>query len=163
MKIDAVTFRAIAKAILPSGASLTSDEAAAIVQLGFVMTRADVAVHGGEYTLREQVAAYVCSLGGIRADSIPTPSPLPLPGDPEARHALLRELCARIQSRAARELAYVLAALLAIEDLALARIESVMLRELQVLLGVDDARANELVAHAMEQVTPMDQTASSSG
>ena len=133
------------------------------MQLGFVMTRADVAEVAGERLLREQLAEYVCSIGGILAGSVPMPSPLPLPDDPERRHELLRELCARIRSRGARELAYVLAALLAIEDLALARIETIMLRELQVMLGVDDARANELVAHAMEQVTPMDRTASSVG
>ena len=155
MKIDALTFRAIAGRVFPRGETLSADEARAIVQLCFLVTRADLEETLEERPLRLQLGRHVCALAGISLDSVAPPSPLPLPIDDEARHDLLADLASHLTTAAARELAYVLAYLLVVSDVALARIEAVMLAELQEILGIADTRASELVADAVELATPM--------
>jgi hypothetical protein len=158
MNIDALTFRDIAQAILPpapAGTVLTAREAAAIVQLGYLASGADLEEDSDELVLRDQLGKHVCALAGISLESIPRPSPLPLPIDDEARSASLQKVCAELTTTGARELAYVNAYLLAIGDLELAPAETVFISELQQRLEIGDARASELVASAAARVTPM--------
>jgi hypothetical protein len=151
MNIDALTFRTMAKAIVGE-AVLTAGEARAIVQLGYLASGADLEEDSEEVTLREQLTRHVCALAGISVESVPRPSPLPM--DREERIAWLLTLCRKLTTSAASELAYVVAYLLAIGDLELAPVEATFLFDLQRVLGLGDARASELVAHAAEQITP---------
>jgi hypothetical protein len=159
MNIDAMTFRAIAEAVLGEAmltgraAALTGREARAIVQLTYLASGADLEDSSEEETLREQLGRHICALAEISFDSVPWPSPLPIDG--EERVAWLTTLGGELTARGPRELAYVIAYLLAIGDMELAPAESDFVSDLQDLLGISDTRASELVARAAEQVTPM--------
>lgn len=161
MNIDPLTFRAIAQAVLPPGAlgrpetALTAGEAAAIVRLGYLASGADLDEDSDELALRDQLGQHICALAGISFATIPRPSPLPLPNDDEARHAWLQQLRSELVTPGARELAYVHVYLLAVSDLELAPVESALLSELPQVLGISDARADEIIATAAAQVTPM--------
>jgi hypothetical protein len=156
MNIEALTFRAIAAAILRHETPLTANEAKAIVQLGDLAAGADFDEDDGdEMTLRQQLGRHVSAFAGISYDSIPSPSPLPVPEDREERMAWLQKLRGQLATVGARELAYVISYLVAIGDFELAPVETDFIADLQQVLGISDDRASELVAHAAEQVTPM--------
>ena len=155
MRIDEQTFRKIANAILLSRSTLSREEAFAITQLAYLASGADLHDDEDEGTLRAQLGRQVCALAGVPFESVPWPSPLPVPEDDEGRVQWLRALGRELQGPGARELAYVIAYLVTIGDLALQPVESVFLDELQAVLGIADERAEALVGHASEQVTPM--------
>src|SRR5687767_1697147 len=87
MNIDAMTFRAIAEAVLGEAmltgraAALTGREARAIVQLTYLASGADLEDSSEEETLREQLGRHICALAEISFDSVPWPSPLPIDGE----------------------------------------------------------------------------------
>lgn len=156
MNIDAETFRRIVKPIFPDRAALSADEAAAIAQLAYLAADADLDEDTQELLLCTQLGRHVCALGGISFESVPRPSPVPLPIDDEARMEWLAKISRRLGTTEARELGYVIAYLLAVGDLALAPVETIFITELQHILGVRNARASELVAHASAAVTPLE-------
>ena len=154
MNIDAQTFRRIAKPILPPHATLSPYEAHAIVQLGYLAYDVDFDEDRDERALLDQLGRYVCGLGGIDVESVPRPSPLPLPDDDEARIGWLEDLGGRLTSTTARELGFVVASLVTMGDLQSSPVESVFLEELRQVLGIEQSRATELVVHAGQQLTP---------
>jgi hypothetical protein len=154
MRIDATTFRAIAAPMFPHEPELTPLEARAITQLCYLASDTELDDDDDdERALREQIGRHVCTLANMSFDSVPWPSPLPLPNDDEARRAWLVRLCRWLVRPNVRELAYVLAYLLAIGDLALRPVETVFMTELQETLGLGDERAAHLVARADQAVT----------
>src|SRR5690606_19233716 len=79
----------------------------------------------------------------------------PLPIDDEERFSVIRRLSAQLTSRGARELAYVMAYLLAAADVELAPVEARFLDDLQRALAISDERAADLVATTAEAATPV--------
>jgi hypothetical protein len=153
MNIDAQTFSRIAKPIVAANAKLAPSEAHTIVQLAYLAYGADLDEDSSERSMLDQLGNSVCALGGIEFADVPRPSPLPLPIDDEARMAWLEDLGKRLTTTTARELAYVVAAMVIMGDLQLSPVESLFLAELREELRLDAARADELVSNAAEQLT----------
>lgn len=152
MDIDAATFRAIAKRLLPRDRALSADEATAIVQLLQLVIGADLDEVADERQLLPRLTRYVSALGGIDPEGVPPVSPLPL--DAEERTIWVQRLARQLVSTGPCELAYVLSYLLAIGDLEVAPVELTLIDELQRALGIDDDRASDLVATVSAMVTP---------
>lgn len=154
MELDAITFRTLAKQLLPPRSTLSADEAAAVVQIAELAVGVDLEEGAEERALLQQIKRHVCAIGGISPDDVPEVSPLPL--DDEERRAWCARLARRLASRGARELAYVLAYLCIAGDLELAPVEGSLIEDLQRALDIDNARADELVEAVAELATPGD-------
>jgi hypothetical protein len=154
MELDAITFRTLAKQLLPPRSTLSADEATAVVQIAELAIGVDLEEGAEELALLRQVKRHVCAIGGISPDDVPAVSPLPL--DAEERRAWCAQLAHRLDSNGARELAYVLAYLCIAGDLELAPVESSLIVDLQGALDIDNARADELVEAVAVLATPGD-------
>lgn len=154
MDLDAVTFRTIAKQLLPVHSTLSPTEAIAVVQIAELAVGIDLAQPPEEYAVLQQVKRHVCAIGGIAPADVPVVSPLPTDG--EERRAWCWRLAGQLVTSGGRELAYVLAYLVIVGDLELAPIESTLIRELQHALDITDDRAGFLVERAAELVTAYD-------
>jgi hypothetical protein len=152
MDLDAVSFRTIAKQLLPARTTLSPDEAIAVVQIAELAAGVDLDEDLEEYTLLQQVKRHVCSIGGISPDDVPEVSPLPMDG--EERRAWSIGLATELVNTGARELAYVLAYLVMVGDLALTALESSLMRDLQHALEITNERASLIVQNAAEILTP---------
>ncbi|MCW5803578.1 MAG: hypothetical protein KIT31_14440 [Deltaproteobacteria bacterium] len=154
MKVDGMSFRALADGIL-GAATLTPEEARAVTQLAYLASGVDLKEDLEESEVRDQLGRHVCALGGIDFASVSWPEPLPDPNAREERAWWLEQFSRELRWQPVRELAYVVAYLVAVGDADLRRPESALLGELQRWLTIDDERASELVEYASERVTPL--------
>ena len=153
MDLDAVTFRTIAKQLLPLHSTLSPAEAIAVVQIAELAVGIDLDEDPEEHALLQQVKRHVCAIGGISPADVPAVSPLPEPIDTEARHDWCWRLASQLITSGGRELAYVLAYLVIVGDLELAPVETSLIWDLQHALDISDDRAGFLVERAAEMVT----------
>ena len=134
------------------GPRLTSSEIPAVVEAAQLAASIDLDDADEEQTLLRVLIARLCAIAGVDATTI---RPLSrVPADPEERTARLSALGQRLSSAGARELAYVLAYLIAVADLELAPLETDLLDAMQRELAIPDDRAAELVALTSGLVTP---------
>ncbi|HVK82690.1 MAG TPA: hypothetical protein VM513_01215 [Kofleriaceae bacterium] len=152
MDLDAITFRTLAKQLLPPRTTLSPDEAIAVVQIVELAVGADLDEAVEEHALLQQVKRHLCAIGGISPDDVPVVSPLPLDG--EERRAWCERLAGALLTTGARELAYVLAYLVIAGDLELAPVEGSLIDDLQHALELSDGRADEIIQAAAELATP---------
>jgi len=139
--IDQSKLRRITETML-AGEGLNREEGAALLQIAQLAAGADDAEQRVERALLQAIAQRICSLNGVHpAELIAIP---PIQGF-EARMARFRALATTLQTRAARELGFALAFLVAISDLDLQSSEHAILEELQHALGVDHRRATDIV------------------
>lgn len=154
MELDAITFRTLAKQLLPPRSTLSTGEATAVIQIAELAVGVDLEEDTEEHALLQQVKRHVCAIGGIVSDDVPEVSPLPLDG--EERRAWCARLARPLVTNGGRELAYVLAYLCVVGDLELAPVEGSLIYDLQHALDISDARSDELVEMAAELATPGD-------
>jgi hypothetical protein len=150
MQIDATAFRSIVSAV--PGGSLLAADGRTIVQIAELAAGVDLDDDADERILLDAMSQHVCASAGIARESVPAVSPLPL--DDEERIAWVCALATQLTTTGARELAYVVAYLLAASDLELAPVESVFLGELREALSIPEERASDLLGTVTEIVTP---------
>lgn len=144
--IDQSKLRRIMDAIL-AGESLSREEGTTLLQIAQLAAGADDTEQPVERALLQGLAQRISSLNGIQpAELIAIP---PIQGF-RARMARFRTLAATLQTRAARELGFAVAFLVAISDLELQSSERETLDELQHALGVDHRRATDIVVQLTE-------------
>jgi hypothetical protein len=149
--LDTQTFGRLLDLVM-LGSSPSPTEARAILQIAQLAAGVDLDDDDDERGLLGTLRRQVCVLADIPVSSIPVLSPLP--GDAEERTAIVRALASRVVTTAGRELAFVVAYLLAIVDLELAPVEVELLEELRRALWIEPGRAAELLVEASEIVTP---------
>ena len=135
-----------------AGATLSSDEATAIAQLGDLAAGVDLDHDDDEDTAYDTLKEHVCALAKIDPATVPAVSPLPI--DAEERDAWLTKLCAKLTSDRARTLAYTVSYLVVVADLELAPSESELLADLADALGFDDDRVRDLGSDIVDVITP---------
>jgi hypothetical protein len=102
--------------------------------------------------LVQALTSRLCALGELDPHSIPLPSPVPT--DDEERAAWIAVLARQLVTRAARDLAFVLAYLVIVVDLELAPVESALLEQLQHALAIPRLLADDLIETTSRIVTP---------
>jgi hypothetical protein len=126
-------------------------EVTAIVQLGELVSEADLYENLSERSLRETLTRHLCGWTGVAPESIPFVARLPI--DREERRPMCAEL-ARDLPRSSRELAFVFAYLLLVTDFEVAPVEIEALEDIVDALGIGETRAKELATLVAELVTP---------
>jgi hypothetical protein len=144
----------IYRAIVPQGAELSAPDVRTILKLAFLAVEIDFDEAPDEMQALAITNRMLWELSGHDQEPVPIVSPLPVPEDHEGRRHRIRELARQLASTEARELAYSVANLLAVLDLALARVEDAMLDELARELHLSPERAAELVELTASVVTP---------
>jgi hypothetical protein len=144
----------IYRAIVPQGSALSAGDVRTILKLAFLAVEIDFDEAPDEMQALTITNQKLWELAGHAPERIPIISPLPVPEDHEGRSQRIRELASQLASTEARELAYSVANLLAVLDLALAGIEDAMLDELARELQIAPARAAELVELTASVMTP---------
>jgi len=137
---------------LAAGPGITAGDARAIARIAYLMLEADFETYPEE---RESMARLVSSVWDIAArepEDIELVSPLPI--DEEERRDWIRKLAAELETDAGRELAYVVAYLVATSDHQLGRVEGHLIDLLQHELGIGDDRAVQLAAAGAGAATP---------
>ncbi len=153
--IDQTKLRRIIETVL-AGESLNRDQGTALLQIAQLAAGADETEQRVERALLQALAQRISSLTGVQfAELIAIP---PIEGF-RARMSRFRALAAVLQTRAARELGFALAFLIAISDLELQRAEHDTLEELQQALGVDHVRATDLVVKLTDVIAESRQAA----
>jgi hypothetical protein len=142
------------------GEILRPEEARAIMKIAYLAAEIDLEEDLEESATLNDLAELVWAAAEIPPEPIPIVSPLPLPIDIEERMRIARSLTGMLHSQGARELAYVYGYLLSASDLALRRVESTFVDELQQLLGISDDRASDLAARSVEASIPEEHGAS---
>jgi hypothetical protein len=141
------------------GATLSSEDAAVIARLAYITAELDFEADVDE---RETLRSIVESLSAYGPEAA---EPLPLgvlPIHDEERFQHIHTLAGELHAPEARELAYATAYLVIASNADLDRLQMRWLAELQRALGIDDARAAELVAIGARCVTPgLDESTSS--
>lgn len=132
--------------------TLSPAEVGAIARLAFLAAEIDFDEDTDELDALDELTTELYTMSELPVASGGEVSPLPI--DDEERTAAIHELADVLESRGARELAYVISYLLAVSDLELAPIESRYLDELQHALSISDERAADLVSAVGEAVTP---------
>lgn len=145
--VDQSRLRRIVEDVLPGG-TLERAEAVTIVEIG-QLAEGLAPNNPVEHATLQAIAQHVYAIVGLKPEELLPIAPLP---DDEARSAWLARLGDSLKSRGARELAFVVAFLVAVSDLTLSRTEVTGLDEFQRALGVDDSRATDLVILASETV-----------
>jgi hypothetical protein len=135
-------------------ARLSADEIRAVLKTAFLAAEIDLDEDPEELASLQSAARMLWEHAGYVPEGVPIVSPLPLPIDREARLERVHELASDLRSTEARELAYSMAYLSTVADLAFAPVESALLEELERALGITPDRAAELVATAAEILTP---------
>lgn len=146
--VDQTKLRRIVHTILPS-ASLDPLQAQTIIefaQLAAGVSRGDDPM---EHSIMQAVAQHVGSLAGMQPGDLLPIQRLP---DEESRRHWFGSLAAQLETRGARELAYVCAFLVSVADLELTEAERNSLDELQSVLGLEDRRATDLMILVTETV-----------
>jgi len=149
--LDTQTFGRLLDLVM-LGSSPSPTEARAILQIAQLAAGVDLDDDIDERGLLGTLRRQVCVLADIPVSSVPVLTPLP--GDAEERAAIVRTLASRVVTTAGRELAFVVAYLLAVVDLELAPVEVDLLEELRRALWLEPGRAAELLVGASEIVTP---------
>jgi hypothetical protein len=132
--------------------TLDAAQVRAIVRTGYLAAEIDLDEDSDERATLDGIGEQLSSVAQLPVESIPLVSPLPL--DDEDRRTRIKELAVDLTTRGARELAYVVAYLLAVADVELAPAETRFLADLQTALRIDDDRAADLVATAASAATP---------
>jgi hypothetical protein len=151
MDIDANTYQAIVRAIMPAD-TLSPADAATIIQLGQLAIDVDLQEYSEERSALEALTGYVAATGGVEREAIARVSPLPT--DDEERAAWLDMLARKLSSTGSREFAYALAYVLIVSDVELSPIEVKVLDELRTVLRIESDRAAALVEQVSELITP---------
>jgi len=126
--------------------SLTVEQATAIVGLGRLAVDADRTVDGDELDLYDDIADLVCEMApGADPDEIVEAEDRKPRGDDD-RKARLASGAAQLGSSQVKELAYAVAYLITIADLAIQPDEDAYLSALQDALGISDDRQSEIAA-----------------
>lgn len=149
--LDDTTTDRLLEAILPPGTALTAGDATTILRLGWLAAEIDLREDRDELGVWSSLVRRFSAKTGSPAAVAPVS---PVPEGDEERAARIGELAAQLATRAARELAYALAYLLAVADVELAPVEQTFLDQLRRALSIDEARAAALVATAAQIVTP---------
>jgi hypothetical protein len=132
--------------------TLDATQVRAIVRTGYLAAEIDLDEDSDERATLDGIGEQLSRVANLPIEPIPLVSPLPL--DDEDRRTRIRELAIELTTRGARELAYVVAYLLAVADVELAPAETRFLADLQTTLRIDDDRAADLVATAAMAATP---------
>jgi hypothetical protein len=124
----------------------------AIVRMAYLAAEIDFTEDTAERATLVGLGEQLSRIAQVPVQSIAPISPLPI--DDEERRARIREIGLDLTTRSARELAYVVAYLLAVSDVELAPVETRFLEDLQAALDIEDDRAAELAATAASAATP---------
>lgn len=122
---------------------LTPTEAQAIVGLGRLAIDADRTVDGDELDLYDDIGDLVCELAGADADEIVEAEDRKGRGDDD-RKVRLADGAGKLGTANVRELAYAVAYMLTVADLAIQPEEDAYLSALQDALAISDDRQNEI-------------------
>ena len=155
MAFDPLRFRLLVRALAADrdnerGPSIS--DARAIVAIATLAADVDLDEARDEMALLVPLAAELAARTQVLPEALASSSPRPL--DKIERVSRIRELTARLPTARSRELAYVVAYLVAVSDLELAPVESAFLDELRRALELTEARAAELVETAAQYLTP---------
>ena len=130
---------------------LTPTEAEAIVGLGRLAIDADRTVDGDELSLYDDLGDLICELAGSDADEVVEAEDRKPRGDDD-RVARIADGVGKLTAGPARELAYAVAYLLTIADLAIQPEEDAYLAILQDRLGISDDRQAAIVEDVSEAI-----------
>jgi hypothetical protein len=155
MAFDPLRFRALVRSL--SGdcngeRGLGSGDARAIVAIATLAADVDLDEPRNEADLLVPLAAELAARARVLPETLA--SSAPRPQDKTERVARIHELATELTGTRSRELAYVAAYLVAIDDLELAPVESAFLDELRPALELTEARAAELAETAAQALTP---------
>lgn len=132
--------------------SLSVDQATAIVGLGRLAIDADRTVDGDELDLYDDIADLVCEMApGADPDEIVEAEDRKPRGDDD-RKVRLADGAGKLGTAPVRELAYAVAYLLTIADLAIQPDEDAYLSSLQDALAISDDRQAEIAATVGEAI-----------
>ncbi len=146
--LDQTRLRQIMETVL-QGSSLDRAQATTILQFAQLAAGVDLDDDPAEQAILQTLAQQIASVLGTKPDDVLPIPPLP---DEDARLHWLGALASELETRGARELAFVLAFLVSVADLDLNALEMSSLEELQRVLGVDEQRATDLVVFVTETV-----------
>lgn len=122
---------------------LTPSEAQAIVGLGRLAIDADRTVDGDELDLYDDLGDMICELAGADADEIVEAEDRKPRGDDD-RKIRLADGAGKLATAPVRELAYAVAYMLTVADLAIQPEEDAYLSALQDALAITDDRQGEI-------------------
>lgn len=146
MDIDPGRFRDILRAQHPG--PLSPLDAEVIVAIAQLAVDADGREDAGEIRLFFTVGKAVFSLAGMEDASTPT---FAVDEDDDQR---LLALAGKLTATSSRELAFAVAQLLTLADVAIAPEEDAFIESLRVALEIDGDRAGELASAINQAVTP---------
>jgi tellurite resistance protein len=141
--VDQTKLRRMVQSIL-AGHRLNQHEATTVLRIAQLAAGSDHVEEPAEHSVLQAIAQQVYSLVGVEPDEVSAIPPL---DDHDARISWFRAVASQLDCRAARELAFAMAFLVSVSDLKLEPAEHESLEELQLVLGVDDRRATDLVVH----------------
>ena len=158
MLFEAEKFSAVARDLLARGetgyrdpgAVLSAPDAESIVALARLVQAVDGRDAADEADAQVALAGLVYELAGTSAP----PRSVAKARDDEDHAEELRRLTAGLRGKPAGELALVVAKLVAIADLDIARDEAGFLDELRLAVGVSEERAEELAVRVAELLAP---------
>jgi hypothetical protein len=132
------------------GASVTPDDAEALVGIAYLALDADDREDPDELRVVDEISQQLAALANTT---------LVAPGeratDDYERLDQIRQLGGQLSSQPVRELGYSLAYAVMVSDMELAPAETELLADVAVAFGISDARASELAAMTAEAVTPL--------
>ncbi len=131
---------------------LTASEAQAIVGLSRLAIDADRSVDGDELDLYDDLGDLICELAGADADEIVEAEDRKGRGDDD-RITRLADGASKLASANTRELAYAVAYLLTVADLAIQPEEDEYLSKLQDALNISDDRQSEIAEDVSEAIS----------
>lgn len=151
MDIDTGRFRKIVTTVFgATDLALSKDDATAVLEIAQLAVDVDHHEDPDELELFNSVSREICALAKLATmPKIPT-----TPWENDEAKQQLRAYGAKLKGKPAGALAYVLAYLLTVADLQLDEAESELADDLRVAIGLDEARADELIAAVSQIVTP---------
>lgn len=154
MNIDAAQYQNIARTAFQmsggTGTELSASDAELIVAIAQLAMAADRELGGEEAKLFDTLAGHVYTHANI-ATSPPSYAPL---DDDEQRLDHMRNHAAQLAGKPSAALAYSVAYILSIVDLAFAPEEGDFIEALREALALDTEKSDELVSAVSEIVTP---------
>lgn len=153
--VDQTRLRRIVETLLPRG-SLEPVEAEIMLQLVQLAAGADGADVAAEHSIVQSIGQRITALAGLRVGDVIPSAPI---DDELQRLESLRLLGADLGSREARELTYAFVFLTVVADLVLTPSERDALEQFQTALGIDHARATDLVVFLTDIVAVSDAVA----
>jgi hypothetical protein len=134
-------------------ARLTPGEAEAIVSLSRLAIDADRSVDGEELDLYDNLGDLICELAGLDADDVVEAEDRKPRGDDD-RGVRIAAAVGKLTAAPARELAYAVAFMLTLADLAIQPEEDAYLSMLQDKLGISDDRQSEIAEDVSDALAP---------